>query len=325
MGSEMCIRDSNKKHTTDDAWTSGAAPSTSSPQWLRIKYPSAQVIKSYNIRSRTNTSSPATIRYPTAWKLQGSVSDGTTWVDIGSEQTESTWSSNTVKSYDVSSNTTAYQYYRLRITDSNRSDSDSAITYAGIGDWKLFTGTAQTYWTEQAKLTASDAAADDKFGWGVSIDGDYAIAGAHGENSGAGAAYIFKRSGSHWSQQAKIQADNAGGGDYFGYDVTISGDYAAVGAIYEDTTASDSGSVYVFKRNVNNWSSSSTFDNLIPVSGLGTYPGVVYWKYDSSQSDTNNLQFELWRVDTGALNTDNNGIRFSKQSCLLYTSDAADE
>ena len=31
----------NKKHTTDDAWTSGAAPSTSSPQWLRIKYPSA--------------------------------------------------------------------------------------------------------------------------------------------------------------------------------------------------------------------------------------------------------------------------------------------
>ena len=72
--------------------------------------------------------------------------------------------------------------------------------------------------------------------------------------------------------------------------------------------------MYVFKRNVNNWSSSSTFDNLIPVSGLGTYPGVVYWKYDSSQSDTNNLQFELWRVDTGALNTDNNGIRFSKQS-----------
>mgnify|MGYP001479865243 CR=1 FL=1 len=72
--------------------------------------------------------------------------------------------------------------------------------------------------------------------------------------------------------------------------------------------------MYIFKRNVNNWSSSSTFDNLIPVSGLGSYPGVVYWKYDSSQSDTNNLQFELWRVDTGALNTVNNGIRFSKQS-----------
>jgi hypothetical protein len=250
----------SKIHTEDNAWTSGSAPSTSSPQWLRIKYPSAQVIKSYDIRSRTSTTSPPTIRYPTAWKLQGSVSDGTTWVDIGSEQTESTWSSNTVKTFDVSSNTTAYQYYRLRITDSNRSDSDSVNTYAGIGEWKLFTGTSQTYWTEQAKLMASDPAADDKLGWGVSIDGDYAIVGAHGEDSGgngAGAAYVFKRTGSHWEQQSKIMASDTASSDYFGYDVTISGDYAAVGSIYEDDTGSSAGSVYIFKRSGTSWTQQS--------------------------------------------------------------------
>ena len=93
------------------------------------------------------------------WKLQGSVSDGTTWVDIGSEQTETTWSPGTTKSFSVT-NTTAYQYYRLYITTTIRSASATSTSdYAAIAGWKLFSGTSQTYWTEQAKLMASDAAA----------------------------------------------------------------------------------------------------------------------------------------------------------------------
>ena len=172
---------------------------------------------------------------------------------------------------------------------------DAGGTSAGAAYiYKRDTG-AET-WTQQAKLMASNAGSSDFFGRGVSIDGDYAIVGAPYEDTGgdgAGAAYIFKRSGASWSQQAIILASDAASADEYGWDVSISGDYAVVGARQEDEGGSNAGAVYVFKRTVNNWSSSSTFDNLIPVSGLGSYPGVVYWVYDSSQSDTDNLQFGI--------------------------------
>jgi hypothetical protein len=125
----------SKNHSADNNWMSNSAPSTSSPQWIRIKYPSAQVIKSYMIRARHNASP----RFPTAWKLQGSVSDGTTWVDIGSEQTQTAWARGRDKSFDVSTNTTAYTKYQLRISTTIKSASDSTSDYAAIAGWKLYT------------------------------------------------------------------------------------------------------------------------------------------------------------------------------------------
>jgi hypothetical protein len=122
------------KNDGGDAWLSGSAPSASTPQWLKIKYPSSQVIKSYVIKARDNPSP----RFPTAWKLQGSNNDSD-WTDIGTEQTVSLWSIASEKSFDVSSNTTAYQYYRLRITGSRESASLSNSDYVAIGEWFLNT------------------------------------------------------------------------------------------------------------------------------------------------------------------------------------------
>jgi hypothetical protein len=51
-------------------------------------------------------------------------------------------------------------------------------------------------WTEQAKLTASDGGADDRFGWSVSVDGDTALIGAWSDNDAgtdSGSAYVFVR------------------------------------------------------------------------------------------------------------------------------------
>lgn len=80
-------------------------------------------------------------------------------------------------------------------------------------------------WTEQAKLIASDRELGDKFGWRVAIDGNYAIVGAQlstDENSNfSGAAYVFKRDGDTWTQQAKLTADGGIPGDRFGYSVAI--------------------------------------------------------------------------------------------------------
>jgi hypothetical protein len=100
-------------------------------------------------------------------------------------------------------------------------------------------------WLQEAKLVASDSSMDDMFGYSVSISGDYAIIGAFGDDS-RGSAYIFVRSGSSWLQEAKLVASDGGDGDFFGFSVSISGDYAIIGAEYDDLGR---GSAYVFIRN----------------------------------------------------------------------------
>jgi hypothetical protein len=154
----------------------------------------------------------------------------------------------------------------VSITD----DGNTAIVGARLdggtnyGAAYIFTRSGST-WSQQTKLTASDAATDDEFGWSVSIsgsDGNTAIVSSPKEDTGAtsaGSAYIFTRSGSTWSQQAKIQASNRGSNDLFGYGingVSISGDgdTVIVGAVNEDTNGTDAGAAYVFTRSGTTWS-----------------------------------------------------------------------
>jgi len=100
-------------------------------------------------------------------------------------------------------------------------------------------------WSQQAYLKASNTDASDYFGYSVAIAGDTVVVGARGEDSNAtgidgnqdddsvnaaGAAYIFVRSGTTWTQQAYLKASNTDAGDYFGYSVSISGDTVVVGA-----------------------------------------------------------------------------------------------
>lgn len=112
-------------------------------------------------------------------------------------------------------------------------------------------------WGQQAKLKASDATGGDFFGRSVAICGDYAIAGAHGDEddgTDSGSAYVFKRNGSTWSQHAKLKALDADAEDYFGFDVSISDDYALISAKNDEENGSDSGSAYIFKRDGSIWS-----------------------------------------------------------------------
>ncbi|MBC8383743.1 MAG: hypothetical protein H8E22_08095 [Candidatus Cloacimonetes bacterium] len=88
------------------------------------------------------------------------------------------------------------------------------------------------------------------FGHSVSISGDYAIVGAYGDNNDTGIAYIFHYDNGNWTQQATLTAgDYASEDDYFGYAVSISGDYAVVGA-YNDMAQ---GSAFIFHRDGELW------------------------------------------------------------------------
>ena len=96
------------------------------------------------------------------------------------------------------------------------------------------------------KIQASDATAGDRFGWSVAANDTKIVVGAPYEDttaSAAGSAYIFDMNG---NQLAKIQASNAGSDDRFGTAVAVSNTRIVVGAHYEDTTASNAGSAYIF-------------------------------------------------------------------------------
>ena len=116
-----------------------------------------------------------------------------------------------------------------------------------------------SYWYQEAKLVASDRAASDQFGDSVSISSTRAVIGAPSEDpsgvNGAGSAYIFVRSGTTWSQQAKLVASDKDVYDQFGYSVSISGDYVIVGAFREDPSGvTNAGSAYIFVRSGTTWS-----------------------------------------------------------------------
>jgi N-acetylglucosamine kinase-like BadF-type ATPase len=130
-------------------------------------------------------------------------------------------------------------------------EDPGGVTNAGSA--YIFTNSGGS-WSEQQKLTASDKAASDFFGWSVSIssDGTTAIVGAYDEDPGgvvsAGSAYIFTYSGGSWSEQQKIENPDPAVVDRFGFSVAISGDgnTAIVGAFYDDDAYTDQGSAYIF-------------------------------------------------------------------------------
>jgi hypothetical protein len=147
-------------------------------------------------------------------------------------------------------------------------DAGAVYIYARTGD----------SWSQQAKLEASDEVSVDweggQLGSDVGLDatGTYCIAGAYLDgypNDQKGAAYIFKRSGTSWSEEAKLIPSDAEANDRIGLRVDISADglYAAVGAVYEDTSATNAGSIYIFVRSGSSWSEQAKLNDSNALAG----------------------------------------------------------
>lgn len=178
-----------------------------------------------------------------------------------------------------------------RYEDSNQTTITNGST-ASANNSAVLAGAAYVFhrtgsnWEQQAYLKASNIESQDEFGKSVSISGDTIVVGAVGEDSNqttitngstasannsasnSGAAYVYQRNGTTWTQQAYLKAPNAGDNDEFGDSVSISGDTIVVGALGEDSnqttitngttgsadnSATDAGGVYVFQRTGGNW------------------------------------------------------------------------
>lgn len=109
-----------------------------------------------------------------------------------------------------------------------------------------------TVWTEQQQLTA----ASGHFGVSVSVSGNIAAVGGYSDDGkvpGCGAAYVFARSGTTWTEQQKLTASDGTGEDFFGYTVAVSEDTAIVGAFLDNSLGTEAGSAYLFTRSGSVW------------------------------------------------------------------------
>ncbi len=214
------------------------------------------------------------------------------------------------------------------IVGANSEDDDASggNTLSDAGSAYIFERSAGGNWSQVQKIVASDRANDDWFGFSVSISSIYAIVGAYGEDEDilggntlnrAGSAYIFKREGSgNWNEIQKIVASDRGANDWFGNKVSVSGNYAIVGAYAEDedaaggNTLGDAGSAYVFEYSaplpieLTSFHASLTEKNRVKLD----------WQ---TSSETNNDYFTVERSQSGLSWEDVAVIKGADQSSSL--------
>lgn len=136
-------------------------------------------------------------------------------------------------------------------------NSDDFNTNFGQGSVYVFVLSGGV-WTLQQKLMANDGEQYDSFGWSVALDGDTLAVGAMNDAIGAkpeqGSAYVFKRSGTDWMQQQKLNASDGAAYDNFGWSVALSGNTLVVGPWRHDVGGNTrQGSAYVFTRDGAVW------------------------------------------------------------------------
>ena len=209
-----------------------------------------------------------------------------------------------------------------------------------------------TVWTEQVYLKASsissmyDTLRYNYFGTSVAVSGNTVVVGVP-EARGGGAAYVFERSGTSWSQNAFLIASNVNEGDQFGVSVAVSGETVVVGAQSEDSNATgvngtesdnnatNAGAAYVFVRNGANWSqqaylkASNTeagdlFGNSVALSGEILVVGAL--GEDSASTGVNGAQSDNSASVAGAAYFFvRNGAAWSQQGFLKASNTGASD
>ena len=137
----------------------------------------------------------------------------------------------------------------------------------GIGAVYIFQKTGNQ-WTEQAKVMASDPTPESFFADSIALGQDLLVSGADlgfvPAVGSAGAAYVFRRTGKSWTQEAKLIASNPTNGAGFGSGTAIDNkDSVVIGA----AAAASSGLVYFFKRVNGAWLEQSQLAPSSPEPG----------------------------------------------------------
>ena len=137
-------------------------------------------------------------------------------------------------------------------------DSGAAYVFANSGG----------AWAQEAILLAGNAGSGAEFGDSLALSGDTAIVGAPRSVGGgidlAGAAYVYTRVGTFWSEQQVLVGSDTATGDFFGAAVAIDEDHAVVGATFGDSAGGAAGSAYLFALTGTQWMEQQTFGSSAP-------------------------------------------------------------
>ncbi|MCX6854620.1 MAG: choice-of-anchor D domain-containing protein, partial [Verrucomicrobia bacterium] len=260
-------------------------------------------------------------------------------------------------SFQNESGATVLNYAGLKVWDADGKILSSRFEPAGARGFRLLVDESTARYpitidpiAQQAYLKANNTGAGDVFGSSVAVAGDTVIVGAIGEDSNttgvnstpnelastAGAAYVFVRSGSTWSQQAYLKASQVTAGDRFGYSVAVSGNTAVISSRDEDSSTTginstpnelgnDSGAAYVFVRSGTTWSQQAylkasqvtAFDNFgtwVAVAGDTVVVGAPY--EDGNTRVVNGTANELGNNSGAAYVFVRSGTTWSQQAYL---------
>ncbi len=190
---------------------------------------------------------------------------------------------------------------------------------SGIGAVWVFTRSGST-WTQQAKLTAKEEVGAGAFGISVALSstgGNTALIGGYGDNKYTGAAWVFTRTGSTWTQQAKLTAKDATEGSLFGEAVALSkeGETALIGGPHEN----GGGAAWVFQRTGSTWAEQAR------LTGSGeTVPQVLFGESvalsgDGSTALVGGPEDEF--TEGGAWVFVRSGTTWTQQGARLFPSD----
>ena len=138
--------------------------------------------------------------------------------------------------------------------------------HLGEGPGRVYVYQRVKGWVETAKLKGEGVQNNDRFGYAVDLSGDTFVAGTPFHDEEKGAVYVYVRDGDQWKQQAKLQADDAGVKNRFGWDCAISENTIVVGAPLAAAPARLSGAAYVFKRQGDAWAQMA---KVVPDDGDG--------------------------------------------------------
>ena len=202
---------------------------------------------------------------------------------------------------------------------------DDVLGEVDAGSAYVFQRQADGSWVESAKLTASDAGADDEFGRGVDVEGDTIVVGAwSGEIDvvDSGSVYFFQRqSDGSWLEQGEVSSNDAGSANNFGSSrIDLQGNTLVVGDPKHDHNGQDSGSAFVFVKSTTATLFSDSFE-AGQWAGNWVEDGQNDWFTSSQRSTDGSYSAEVDGRATNATLTLSNPIDLNGYSSAELTYD----
>jgi hypothetical protein len=161
-----------------------------------------------------------------------------------------------------------YFGYDVALSEDGNTAIAGAFGDGGAGSAAVFTRSGSSFVQQGPKIPAP-AAGSFARSVALSADGNIALIGADRESSDAGAAYVFTRSGSTWTQTARLTPTDETGAGSFGYSVALSADgaTAVIGGPSDDNTGMSVGAAWVFTRSGTTWTQQGS--KLVPNDATG--------------------------------------------------------